>query len=135
MKTENRAYFYAYGNRKTARATVKLFPGGTGDLEINGGVLLREWADDEKMVQAVLAPLELLGVKKDFDIAIRVSGGGKAAQAESARLGISRALVKKEASFRTQLKEAGFMTVDSRQKERKKPGLKRARRAPQWSKR
>ena len=137
MKTDNRAYFYAKGNRKTARATVKLFPDGSGDLEINGGDL-RDWADNDIMIKSVLAPLELLallGVKKDFDIAIRTSGGGKAAQADAARLGISRALLKKDASYRTQLKEAGFVTVDSRQKERMKPGLKKARRSPQWSKR
>ncbi len=134
MKTDNRAYFYAYGNRKTARATVKLFPEGSGELEINGGSL-RDWASDDVMFKAVLAPLDLLGVKKDFDVAIRVSGGGKAAQAEAARLGIARALLKKESSHRTQLKEAGYLTVDSRQKERKKPGLKKARRSPQWSKR
>ncbi len=134
ITAKNKAYFYAIGKRKTARATVKLFPGGKGDIEINEKTL-KEWADDNQMMVTVLEPLGLLGVKKDFDLKIRVSGGGKNAQAESMRLGISRALIRKEATFRTQLKEAGFLTRDPRIKERKKPGLKRARRAPQFSKR
>jgi small subunit ribosomal protein S9 len=130
----DRAYFYGLGKRKTARATVKLFPGGKGDMAVNGETL-REWSDDDEMILKVLQPLELLGLKKDYDLEIRTSGGGKKAQAEAARLGISRALLRKTGDFRTQLKEHGFLTRDSRVKERKKPGLRRARRAPQWSKR
>ncbi len=130
----NKAFFYALGRRKTSRSTVKLFPNGKGDFLVNGKPL-REWADDEDMVRKVLQPLHLLGLKKEVDAEILVSGGGKKAQAESARLGISRALIKKEAKFREQLREAGFLTRDARVKERKKPGLKRARRAPQFSKR
>ncbi|MCF7830387.1 30S ribosomal protein S9 [Candidatus Gracilibacteria bacterium] len=130
----NKAYFYAIGKRKTSRATVKLFPGGKGELSVNEQKL-REWADDNSMVKTIHEPLDLLGLKKDFDIEIRVSGGGKKAQAESARLAISRAIIKKESSLREQLREAGLLTRDPRVKERKKPGLKSARRAPQWSKR
>ncbi|MDH3324187.1 MAG: 30S ribosomal protein S9 [Candidatus Peregrinibacteria bacterium] len=129
-----RAYFYALGKRKTARASVKLFPDGKGDITINGKKL-REWSDNDEMIVTVMAPLKTLSVQKDYDIEIRVSGGGKVAQADAAQLGISRSLIKKNAEFRTQLREPGFMTRDSRVKERKKPGLKRARRAPQWSKR
>ena len=131
---KNRAYFYAVGRRKTARATVRLFPDGHGEITING-VKLREWSDDDSMLENVLKPLEIVGAKKDFDLEILSSGGGKKAQSESMRLGISRALVKKEASLRTQLKGAGLLTRDPRVKERKKPGLKGARRAPQFSKR
>lgn len=134
FKTDNRSYFYAVGRRKTSRATVKLFPDGEGTIYVNG-VPVRDWADTESMYKTILAPLNLLTVRKDFDIAIRVSGGGKTAQSESARLGVSRALIRKEATFRLQLKEAGFLTRDSRVKERKKPGLKKARRASQFSKR
>ena len=134
INTKNRAYFYALGKRKTSRATVQLFPEGSGEIQINEKKL-REWADDEHIVFTIMEPFKLLGVKKDFDLIVRVSGGGKKAQAGSIRLGIARALLKKEASFRTQLKEAGLLTRDSRIKERKKPGLKRARRAPQFSKR
>jgi len=128
-----RAYFYGLGKRKTARATVKLFPDGQGNVEVNEKKL-REWADDD-MVKTILEPLSLLGIKKDFDVEVRVSGGGKKAQADSARLGVSRALIKKQVSFKEQLREAGFLTRDPRIKERKKPGLKKARRAPQFAKR
>ena len=133
-KTQNRAYFYALGKRKTSRATVKLFPEGEGLITINSKKI-RDWADTEDMVQKVLEPLKLLGVKNEFDVDIRVSGGGKTAQAESARLGISRALLKKDSHLRSQLREEGLLTRDPRKKERKKPGLKKARRAPQFSKR
>jgi len=133
-KTQNRAYFYALGKRKTARATVKLFPDGEGVITVNSKKI-RDWADTEDMVQTIQEPLKLLGVKNDFDIDIRVSGGGKVAQSESARLGISRALLKKDATVRSQLKAEGFLTRDPRRKERKKPGLKKARRASQFSKR
>ena len=130
----DRAYFYALGKRKTARASVKLYPEGKGDIKVNGQNLF-EWAPGEESRIKVLAPLETLGVKKDFDLEIRTSGGGKGAQSEAASLGIARALVKKESSFRAQLRTPGLLTRDGRIKERKKPGLKRARRAPQWSKR
>jgi len=130
----NKAYFYAIGKRKTARATVKLFPEGDGNLQINGQSF-RDWADDQEMYFKMMQPLELLGVKKNYDFEIRTSGGGKKAQAEAVRLGLSRSLVRKNPEYRAQLKEAGFLTRDQRKKERKKPGLKRARRAPQWAKR
>jgi small subunit ribosomal protein S9 len=133
FKTDNRSYFYAIGRRKTSRATVKLFPEGEGNIYINGKPV-REWSDTEEIYKTVLAPLNLLSVRKDFDVVIRVSGGGKRAQGDSARLGISRALIRKDGLFRLQLKEAGFITRDARVKERKKPGLK-ARRASQFSKR
>jgi small subunit ribosomal protein S9 len=134
FKTDNRSYFYAIGRRKTSRATVKLFPEGEGNIYINGKPV-REWSDTEEIYKTVLAPLNLLSVRKDFDVVIRVSGGGKRAQGDSARLGISRALIRKDGLFRLQLKEAGFITRDARVKERKKPGLKKARRASQFSKR
>lgn len=130
----NKAYFYACGKRKTAIATVRLFPDGKGDVTIND-LKLREWCDDEAMVHRVLQPLELLGFRKDYDMVIRTGSGGKRAQAEAIRLGIARALVLKESAHRPQLKHAGFLTRDPRVKERKKPGLRGARRSPQWSKR
>jgi len=134
LKTDNRAFFYAVGRRKTARATVKLFPQGSGEVEING-VTLKDWADTPELFQNILKPLGLLGVKKDYDVVIRTSGGGKEAQADAALLGIARALVKQQPEFRLQLKEEGFLTRDSRKKERKKPGKVSARRAKQFSKR
>ena len=128
------AYFYAIGRRKTSRATVKLYPEGTGEVLIND-TKLRDWADNDMMIATVLKPLEILGVKKNFDVKVRTSGGGKTAQAGSVLLGIARALVKQDAATRDTLKEHGLLTRDSRVKERKKPGLKRARRASQFSKR
>ncbi len=128
------AYFYANGKRKNAIATVRLFPDGKGETTVNGSTL-REWSDDDQIFFTVLQPLELLGAKKDFDIDVITKGGGKKAQAEAIRLGIARAFVKKDATLREQLKQESLLTRDSRVKERKKPGLRRARRSPQWSKR
>jgi len=129
-----KAYFYAIGKRKTSRATVKMFPGGKGEMKIND-LDPHEWNDNRDVLRTLWSPLELLGLKKDFDFEIRTSGGGKTAQADSIRLGIARVLVKKEPKFREQMKNAGFLSRDPRIKERKKPGLKKARRAPQFSKR
>ena len=127
-------YFYANGKRKTSVATVRLYPQGQGEVSVNG-MKLREWSDDENMVHTVMQPLDILGAKKDVDVVIITAGGGKKAQAEAIRLGIARAFVKKDPSLREQLKSEGLMTRDSRVKERKKPGLRKARKSPQWSKR
>lgn len=132
--TTNKSYFYALGKRKTARATIRLYPNGKGDVTVNGSTL-REWADDNSLQFAVMQPIDLVGMKKDVDLEIKTSGGGKKAQADAIQLGVSRALVKQNNELRSQLKTQGFLTRDSRVKERKKPGLKRARRAPQWAKR
>lgn len=131
---KEKPYFYAVGKRKTSRATVKLFFSGAGDFSVNERKL-HEWADDREMSIDALKPLDVLGLKKEVDIVVRTSGGGKKAQANSISLGIARALSKKDPNYKSQLKEFGLLTRDSRVKERKKPGLKRARRAPQWSKR
>ena len=127
-------YFYANGKRKTSVATVRLYPQGEGEVSVNG-MKLREWCDDQNMVHTVMQPLEILGAKKDVDVVIITAGGGKKAQAEAIRLGIARAFVKKDPALREQLKSEGLMTRDSRVKERKKPGLRKARKSPQWSKR
>ena len=113
----NKAYFYGLGKRKTARATVKLFPGGKGDVTVNG-VTLKDWAKDDMMSRTVLQPLSVLSVRSEYDVEIRTSGGGHRAQSEAARLGLSRALVKKDGESRGQLKEEGFLTRDPRRKER-----------------
>ena len=131
---KEKPYFYAIGKRKTARATVKVFFGGNGDVTVNE-TKMHEWSDDREMTIDALRPLDVLGLRKDIDIVARTSGGGKKAQADSISLGIARALSKKDPNYKSQLKEFGLLTRDSRVKERKKPGLKRARRAPQFSKR
>lgn len=128
------AYFYANGKRKNAVATVRLYPQGTGSVSINGNSL-RDWADNEIMIFKVLQPLNILGLKKDVDLEIITRSGGKMAQADAICLGLSRALVKKDATYREQLKIEDLLTRDSRVKERKKPGLRRARKSAQWSKR
>ena len=86
-------------------------------------------------IENVYAPLTLTNTKKDFDISIKVLGGGYCSQSEACRHAISKALIDYNPELRIALKQAGFLTRDSRVKERKKPGLKRARRAPQWAKR
>ena len=128
------AYFYANGKRKSAVATVRLFPQGKGDFTINGETA-REWADNDEMVFTMLKPLELLGMKKDVDLEVITRGGGKSAQAGSILLGIARAFVKQDAGNREMLSQEGLLTRDSRVKERKKPGRARARKSKQWSKR
>lgn len=125
-------YHFAVGKRKTAIATVKLFE-GSGDVHVNGKKL-KEYFSGLQIENAV-APLALTEQKSKFDVAATVVGGGKSAQSDAMRLGISRALLLVNPDLRSDLKRAGFLRRDSRIKERKKPGLKRARRGPQFSKR
>lgn len=119
-------YYCATGRRKTAVASVKLTE-GTGIFTCNKVV--------SKPSALILTPLELASKKGKYDITVKVSGGGKQSQLEAIRLGIARGLVKSDEEFRTTLKKSGLLTRDPREKERKKYGLKRARKAPQWSKR
>lgn len=123
----------AVGRRKTAVARVRLLP-GTGVLKINQRNL-KEYFPTLEMQQAAQGPLTITSQAQAVDLEVKVTGGGKRAQADAVKLGIARALLKIDVNFRKQLKEAGFLRRDSRMKERKKPGLKRARRAPQFSKR
>lgn len=126
-------YFYANGKRKTAVARVRLYK-GNGRVIING-VDAREYFSTDEMLNVFLAPLRLVNLEKDFDISAVVEGGGKQGQAEAVRHGISKALLEFDENLRGLLKPEGFITRDSRIKERKKFGLHRARRAPQFSKR
>jgi len=128
-KEQNRAV----GRRKTASARVRVEK-GTGKITVNGQELKIYFPYFEYQTK-ILSPLKTLGKENDLDISVKVQGGGKSGQAEAVRLGIARALVVWNEEFRKTLKTQGFLTRDSRSKERKKPGLKRARRAPQWSKR
>ena len=133
--TSSRQYFYSAGKRKTAIARVKLYEdGGSGEMKVNGKAI-REYFDTSLQVENALAPLALVEMKKGFDAEISVKGGGKEAQSAAVRHGISRALVLFNPDFRPTLKREGFLRRDARIKERKKPGLKGARRAPQWQKR
>lgn len=127
-------YIFAVGRRKTAVARVKLTPSGAGAFMINGRQL-PDYFPTLKLSDTIMKPLLALGLEKKVDVTARLSGGGVAAQAAAMALAISRALVKNDAQSKSVLKKQGFLTRDARKKERKKPGLKRARRAPQWQKR
>ena len=132
MKKSGR-YHYANGKRKSAVARVRLYK-GKGEIIINNKVI-GEFCSVKTDIGLIKSPLKLIGADKDFDITILVTGGGTSAQAQAARHGIAKALVEVDAANKTVLKKEGFLTRDARTKERKKLGLKRARKAPQFSKR
>lgn len=126
-------YNAAVGRRKEAVARVRLYS-GSGNIVINGKDY-KEYYTNESQREAIFAPLNLLGVKDKFDVSVVVTGGGKSGQLDAICHGISRALVTHDETNKTTLKKSGFITRDPRVKERKKCGLKRARKAPQFSKR
>ncbi|MBO6047776.1 MAG: 30S ribosomal protein S9 [Erysipelotrichaceae bacterium] len=121
------------GRRKASVARVILTP-GTGKVVINGREA-RSYLGSDVLLMIVNQPLELTNTKDKFDVIVNVYGGGYTGQAGAIRHGISRALVEASADYKATLKAAGFLTRDARVKERKKYGLKKARRAPQFSKR
>lgn len=126
-------YVEAVGRRKSASARVRLYP-GTGDIVVNdlpGNDYFGRAIDQYGMRQ----PLVLTGTESSYNISVRVKGGGDSGQADAVRHGIARALIEVDPNLRSSLKAAGFLTRDARVKERKKPGLKRARKAPQYTKR
>ncbi len=134
MPTKKKTVSYAgTGRRKKSVARVFMTP-GTGNITVNGRTL-EEYLPQATLRMEVNAPLVLTETKDQFDIKINVYGGGYTGQAGAMRHGIARALLEASADYRTVLKKAGFLTRDSRMKERKKYGLKGARRAPQFSKR
>ncbi|HOU14046.1 MAG TPA: 30S ribosomal protein S9 [Anaerolineae bacterium] len=127
-------YYEGLGRRKTASARVRLHSGGSGQYIINGQPY-QEYFRREVDWQNLLMPLKLTHTEAQFDITVLVEGGGITGQSEAVRMGVSRALLKVDPEFRTLLRQAGILTRDAREKERKKPGLKRARKAPQYTKR
>ena len=130
MATEK---YYGTGRRKSSVARVYVMP-GKGNITINKRDI-DEYFGLETLKVIVRQPLETIGATDKFDIIVSVHGGGYTGQAGAIRHGISRALLQADADYRPVLKKAGFLTRDSRMKERKKYGLKAARRAPQFSKR
>lgn len=134
QKAASTEYFYASGKRKTSIARVRLYPNGKGDIVVNEKPS-QEYFTLLTSKGIIYSPLKLTGTNKQFDVSIKVCGGGISSQAEAVRHGIARALLEFDPGLRATLKKAGFLTRDARIKERKKPGLKRARRAPQFSKR
>ncbi|MBE6756671.1 MAG: 30S ribosomal protein S9 [Ruminococcaceae bacterium] len=130
---ETSPYFYGTGRRKKSVARVRVYA-GTGKITINDRDI-DDYFGLETLKLIVRQPLALTGTTEKFDIVCRVNGGGVTGQAGAIRHGLSRALLQYDESLRTSLKKAGFLTRDPRMKERKKYGLKGARRAPQFSKR
>ena len=126
-------YFYGTGRRKTATARVRLYPGEDGFV-INDRLATEYFCRPEDLASA-LEPLVHTGNEGSYRVSVRVNGGGIAGQAGAVRHGIARALLVANSELRLPLRKAGLLTRDPRAKERKKPGLKRARKAPQYTKR
>ncbi len=134
MTNQTRQYFYGTGRRKEAVARVRLYP-GSGTITVNKKTF-EDYFPMETLRVIVRQPMVETGSQDRYDIVVNVRGGGMAGQAGAIRHGISRALVDADAEqYKATLKKAGFLTRDSRIKERKKPGLKKARKASQFSKR
>lgn len=127
-------YYSAVGRRKSSIARVRLIAKGSGEIKVNNQDHKSYFALPD-YISTVEQPLVLVGLDKSVDVQIKVSGGGKAGQSVAVRHGIARAILLIDENYRKQLRPAGYLTRDARVKERKKPGLKRARRAPQFSKR
>ena len=126
-------FIEAIGRRKTSVAPVRLYKKGSGIIVINNDKINSYLPGAYSSI--VKQPLDLTGNLKDFDFSVVVSGGGKKGQAEAIRHGICRSLLVLDKELKASLKAKGWLTRDARKKERKKPGLKKARKAPQWSKR
>lgn len=127
-------YYEGIGRRKRASARVRLFPGGNGNLFINhkaGAEFLPREGDVERLMR----PLQEIGALTQFDVSVHVKGGGISGQRDAISLGIARALLKINPEYKSALKNKQLLTRDARVKERKKPGLKRARKAPTYTKR
>jgi small subunit ribosomal protein S9 len=130
----NRAVYWGTGRRKTAVARVRLVP-GTGNIVVNGkpGDLYLQF--NASYISGVKAPLETLGLENEYDVLVNAHGGGITGQADAIKLGVARALCELSPENRKPLKVEGYLTRDPRAKERKKYGLVKARKAPQYSKR
>jgi small subunit ribosomal protein S9 len=127
-------YYEGIGRRKAASARVRIFPGGTGKVMVNDRPL-EEYLPRTGDVEVLTEPLSVVGQLRAYDITVHVQGGGVSGQRDAIRLGIARALLKIDPDMRSALKVRGLLTRDARVKERKKPGLKRARKAPTFTKR
>lgn len=127
-------YYEGVGRRKESTARVRIYPGGDGSVIINdkaGAEYLNRHGD----LEMALSPLHVTQQAGKFNVSVKTTGGGVTGQTEAIRLGLARALLKWDENTRSTLRRAGFLTRDARVKERKKPGLKRARKAPTYTKR
>jgi small subunit ribosomal protein S9 len=127
-------YYEGIGRRKESSARVRIFPGGTGRLTINDKDG-NEYLSREGDYEIVMQPLTVIGQERSYDISVHVNGGGVSGQRDAIRLGLARALLELDPDLKSQLRDAELLTRDARVKERKKPGLKRARKAPTYTKR
>jgi small subunit ribosomal protein S9 len=127
-------YYEGIGRRKESSARVRIFPGGTGRLTINDRDG-QEYLSREGDFEIVMQPLTVIGQERGYDISVHVNGGGVTGQRDAIRLGLARALLELDPELKPQLRDAELLTRDARVKERKKPGLKRARKAPTYTKR
>ena len=129
-------YHYAVGRRKAATAEVRLYPGGTGTILVNNKTITEYFGTgNERYIEEALAPLRATGNDGRYNVTVLTNGGGVHGQAGAIRLGIARALDKANPDMHSTLKTNGLLTRDPREKERKKPGLRRARKRPQYTKR
>jgi small subunit ribosomal protein S9 len=127
-------YYQGTGRRKCATARVRLFPGGSGNITINDRDV-GEYFCRQRDIMVTREAMQVTATEEKFDVTVKVLGGGLSGQSGAVRHGIARALVESDPDLRPTLRQAGFLTRDPRAKERKKPGLKRARKAPQYTKR
>ncbi|MEX2054446.1 MAG: 30S ribosomal protein S9 [Candidatus Colwellbacteria bacterium] len=134
---KDNTYFEGIGRRKSAVARVRFYPKGKGTIFSINDKDYKEYFVTDRFRQSAVAPLKILdsGVKKGADVTVNVKGGGIMSQAEAVTVGLARALVKFNETLKPELRAAGHLTRDPRRVERKKFGLKKARRAPQWRKR
>lgn len=132
--TSGRAVYWGTGRRKSAVARVRLVP-GSGQLTVNGKDGNLYFQFNANYLGVIKGPLETLGLENEYDILVKSEGGGLTGQADSIRLGVARALCQLDPDNRSPLKTEGYLTRDPRAKERKKYGLHKARKAPQYSKR
>jgi small subunit ribosomal protein S9 len=128
-------YYYGMGRRKTAVARVRVFPNGDGSITVNGRTAQKYFGQREVYLATIAAPFRVLDLGNKYTVTVRVVGGGTTGQAGAIRHALARALVRMNPDAKHPLRKAGFLTRDPRMKERKKPGLKRARKAPQYTKR
>ncbi len=133
-RTERPAYYYGTGRRKSAVARVRLYP-GNGQILVNSKSTEDYFGGRALYQQMVNQPLQITDNVGKFNVTVKVLGGGVTGQAGAVRHGLARALIQADVAFRPALKKAGLLARDSREKERKKVGLKRARKAPQYTKR
>ena len=131
---QNRAVYWGTGRRKSSIARVRLIP-GDGQVTVNGKSGEIYFNRIPSYLSSVKAPLETLGLENDYDILVNAHGGGLTGQSDAVKLGVARALCKLDPENRQPLKTEGYLTRDPRAKERKKYGLHKARKAPQYSKR